>query len=97
MACKSEAEGDEAEADCEVACTGCGRCAADAPGVIEIRNNLARVDYGRNHAGGAAAIQRCPTGAIVLLDRKGVAERGAAAKKILRKSALPVVADEAIV
>jgi electron transport complex protein RnfB len=50
VACKSLAEGDEALADCEVACTGCARCAMDAPdGLIEMRNNLAVVDYSRNH------------------------------------------------
>jgi hypothetical protein len=38
------AEGDDALADCEVACTGCARCAMDAPeGLIQIKNNLARL------------------------------------------------------
>ncbi|MGB0744357.1 MAG: RnfABCDGE type electron transport complex subunit B, partial [Opitutales bacterium] len=49
VACKSLAEGEEALADCEVACTGCARCVADAPeGLIQIENNLAVIDYSKN-------------------------------------------------
>ncbi|MCP4455679.1 MAG: Fe-S cluster protein, partial [Planctomycetes bacterium] len=41
VACKSLSEGDEAEHDCEVACTACARCVADAPeGLIQIEANL---------------------------------------------------------
>lgn len=91
--CKSLAEGDEALADCEVACTGCGRCAADAPpGLISIVKNLAVIDYSKNHLTSRLPIERCPTGAIVWLENQQ-AVRGAAAKKILRKSALPILPD----
>ncbi len=91
--CKSLAEGDEALADCEVACTGCGRCAADAPpGLISIVKNLAVIDYSKNHLASRLPIERCPTGAIVWLENQQ-AVRGAAAKKILRKSALPILPD----
>ncbi|MCX6609224.1 MAG: 4Fe-4S binding protein [Acidobacteria bacterium] len=31
VACRSLADGQQAEAECEVACTACGRCATDAP------------------------------------------------------------------
>lgn len=90
VACKSLAEGDEAEADCAVACTACGRCSADsAPGVISMINNLAVIDYTRNNQTRPAAIERCPTGAIVWLD-KGKVTKGAAAKKIIRKEPLPI-------
>jgi Na+-translocating ferredoxin:NAD+ oxidoreductase RNF subunit RnfB len=93
VACKSLAEGDEALADCEVACTGCARCAADAPeGLIEIKNHLAVVDYSKNQLATPLAIQRCPTGAIVWLEKDGV-RKGAAAKKIIRKEPLPVQPD----
>ncbi|MFO7723954.1 MAG: RnfABCDGE type electron transport complex subunit B [Oceanipulchritudo sp.] len=93
VACKSLAEGDEALADCEVACTGCARCAADAPeGLIEIKNNLAVIDYSKNHLATPLAIQRCPTGAIVWQE-KGTVRKGLAAKKILRKEPLPVQPD----
>jgi Na+-translocating ferredoxin:NAD+ oxidoreductase subunit B len=94
VACKSLAEGDEALADCEVACTGCARCATDAPeGLITIRNHLAVVDYGKNHLASRLPIERCPTGAITWFDGKQ-AVRGAAAKKILRKEPLPLQPDQ---
>ncbi|MDA0323119.1 MAG: RnfABCDGE type electron transport complex subunit B [Verrucomicrobia bacterium] len=97
VACKSEAEGDLAEAVCAVACTACGRCAADAPGTIEMINNLARIDYSRRPGKLRAPIERCPTGAIILLADHGDAIRGAAAKKIIRKAPLPVGAEAAAV
>jgi Fe-S-cluster-containing hydrogenase component 2 len=94
VACKSLAEGDDALADCEVACTGCARCAMDAPeGLIQIKNNLAVVDYAKNNLATPLPIQRCPTGAIVWLE-KGTAIKGASAKKILRKDPLPVQPDK---
>ncbi len=90
VACKSLAEGDEVLADCEVGCTGCARCVADAPGgLITIKNNLATVDYTKNALASKLPIQRCPTGAIVWLQDHTV-EKGAAAKRIIRKEALPV-------
>ena len=92
VACKNLLEGDVAEAQCEVACTACGRCAADAPaGLIQIVNNLAVVNYAANKAASPTPIQRCPTGAIVWFD--SVTKRpvkGVDAKKITRKSPLPV-------
>lgn len=95
VACKNLQNGEAAEANCEVACTACGRCAADAPpALIQIVNNLAVVDYSRNSVANQTPIQRCPTGAIVWLDEKKGPVKGIEAKKITRKSALPVaVAD----
>jgi Na+-translocating ferredoxin:NAD+ oxidoreductase RNF subunit RnfB len=95
VACKNLQNGDAAEANCEVACTACGRCAADAPpGLIQIVNNLAVIDYSRNSLANQTPIQRCPTGAIVWLDEKKGPVKGIEAKKITRKSPLPVaVAD----
>lgn len=67
--CRSLLEGDPAEALCKVACTGCGICAKDAaPGVIEIVNGLAVVDYSHNDTATEAATLRCPTGAITWLN-----------------------------
>ena len=67
--CKSALEGDEIEALCRVACTACGRCAADgAPGLIAMKNGLAVVDYSKNDLADPAAIARCPTGAIVWVE-----------------------------
>lgn len=93
VACKNLEEGDQALAECDVACNACGRCAMDAPGgMISMVNNLAVIDYAKNHLASPMAIERCPTGAIVWLE-KGKSIKGAAAKKILRKTALPVSGD----
>lgn len=90
VACKSLSEGDRALAECEVACTGCARCAVDAaPGLIRMENNLAIIDYSRNELASPFAIERCPTGAIVWLENQKII-KGSAAKKIVRKTALPV-------
>lgn len=92
VACLSKEMGEQAEAECEVICTACGRCAVDAPeGLIEIRDNLAVIDYGKNRLASDLAIQRCPTGAIVWYDKSGKKIiKGRDAKKIVRKEALPV-------
>jgi len=67
--CKSLLEGEAAEALCRVACNACGKCALDAaPGVIEIKNGLAVVDYTKNDLAGSEATRRCPTGAIVWVE-----------------------------
>ncbi len=67
--CKSLLEGDAASIKCSVACTGCGRCVADAaPGLIEIKNNLAVIHYELNALASPQAIRRCPTDAIVWLE-----------------------------
>ncbi|MFQ5808256.1 MAG: (Fe-S)-binding protein [Armatimonadota bacterium] len=66
--CKNLLEGEEAEAWCQVACNACGRCAADAPEVIQMVDGLAVVDYSKNDLATPAAIERCPTGAIVWVE-----------------------------
>jgi len=67
--CKSRIEGDEAETLCRVACTACGKCALDAaPGLIEMRDGLAVIDYARNAAATPDATVRCPTGAIAWVE-----------------------------
>jgi Na+-translocating ferredoxin:NAD+ oxidoreductase RNF subunit RnfB len=92
MACKSLAEGDIAEADCEVACTACGKCVVDAaPGLIRLENNLAVIDYARNELAARKAIERCPTGAIVWMEEGERMVKGHAAKNIVRQSPLPVL------
>ncbi|MFH0946162.1 MAG: RnfABCDGE type electron transport complex subunit B [Planctomycetota bacterium] len=64
--CKNLLEGESAEELCKVACTGCGRCAADAKdGLIEIVDGLAVINYDKNDLAGVEAIGRCPTNAIV--------------------------------
>jgi Na+-translocating ferredoxin:NAD+ oxidoreductase RNF subunit RnfB len=87
VACRSLEAGDELLEDCEVACTACGRCAMDAPGLVRMQDNLAVVDYSRDHAT-RVPIERCPTGAIVWVDPAAGALKGAGARKIVRKGAL---------
>jgi len=90
VACANEEKGAAAVADCAVICDGCGRCVVDgAPGLIRIERNLAVIDYRRNSAATPAAIERCPTGAIVWLEGGG-ARRGHEAKTITRREPLPV-------
>ncbi len=84
VACSSLAEGDDILADCEVACTACGRCAMDAPDQIEMKNSLPVIDY-RKGPLTAAPTQRCPTGAIVWLDKDVGTVKGQAARKIVRQ------------
>lgn len=91
VACKNLDNPDESEANCEVTCNACGRCAADAPeGLITIQNNLAVIDYSKNELASRLAIERCPTGAIVWLNDKKGTIKGAKAKKVIRREALPI-------
>ncbi len=91
VACKNLEKGEEAENECEVICTACERCAVDSPeGLIEIKNNLAVIDYSKNDLASRVAIERCPTGAIVWFDKKGGYQVGKDAKKIIRKEMLPI-------
>ena len=53
-------------------------------------HNLSVIDYSRNDLASPVAIEHCPTGAIVWLEKDGV-RKGAAAKKIVRKDPLPIV------
>jgi Na+-translocating ferredoxin:NAD+ oxidoreductase RNF subunit RnfB len=92
VACKNLADGDIAEAACEVACTACGKCVVDAaPGLVKLNNNLAVIDYDQNDKANRVAIERCPTGAIVWFDNPDLPVKGAAAKRILRQQPLPVL------
>ena len=87
VACRSLAAGDELLEDCRVACTACGRCAMDGPGLVEMRDNLPVIDYTRNHAT-RAPIERCPTGAILWIDAERGPERGAHARPVIRRTPL---------
>jgi ferredoxin len=89
--CRNLQFGDAAEHECEVACNSCNRCVADAaPGLIEMRDNLAVINYELNHLADKSAIERCPTGAIVWIESKEIAQKGVDAKKIIRRTPLPV-------
>lgn len=87
VACRNLEHGDELLEDCAVACTACGRCAMDAPETIAMRDNLPVVNYRAPQP--RAAIERCPTGAIVWIDPEGQVARGDRARPVLRHSALP--------
>ena len=91
VSCSNRLFGEEAENECEVACTACGLCAADAAeNVIAMVENLAIVDYDYNDLASPEAIDRCPTGAIVWLTDDGPPVKGRKAKRIVRRSPLPV-------
>ena len=87
VACRSLEAGDELLEDCEVACTACGRCAVDAPGLVTMEDNLPVIDYDGRHDT-MEPIQRCPTGAIVWIDPRTGPVKGPEAKKVIRKEAL---------
>ena len=85
VACKNLEHGDEILEECEVACTACGKCAMDAPGhLIEMKHNLPVINYSE-YINTREPIERCPTGAIVWLEGKGVVTKGKESKKIIRK------------
>ena len=91
VACRNQEFGDTPEAQCEVVCTACGRCAQDAPeGLIAICDNLATIDYTKNALASRIAIERCPTGAIVWIERDGSLSKGRDARQVIRKEALPI-------
>ena len=67
--CRNLLNGEAATSVCSVACNACGRCVMDAaPGLIEIRRDLAVIHYDRIADANTLAIARCPTGAITWLD-----------------------------
>jgi RnfABCDGE-type electron transport complex B subunit len=67
--CKNLLNGDAAEDLCSVACNTCNKCVADSePGVIEIIDNLAVINYEKNALTDPKAILRCPTKAIVWVE-----------------------------
>ncbi len=67
--CKNLLKGDAAEDLCSVACNTCNRCVADSePGVIEMIDNLAVINYEMNELADPKATLRCPTDAIVWVE-----------------------------
>ena len=96
--CKNQEQGDEILAGCEVACTGCGLCALDAPDkTIVMENALPRIAdnrlamYPDNEI--RQAIDRCPTGAIVWLTGDDHEVTGSRVHRTLRQSPLPARSD----
>jgi len=67
--CRNLVNGDDALAQCKVACTACGKCVLDAaPGLISVASGVAVVNYELNALADERAIERCPTGAIVWIE-----------------------------
>jgi electron transport complex protein RnfB len=67
--CRNLLHGDDAENLCSVACNACTKCVADAaPGLIEMVDNLAVVNYEKNDLADPQAVARCPTGAIAWVE-----------------------------
>ena len=67
--CQNLLKGDAAEDFCSVACNTCNRCVADSePGVSDMIDNLAVINYEKNELTSPKAIERCPTGAIVWVE-----------------------------
>ena len=92
IACKNQADGTTAEASCEVACTACGKCVAEAEsGLMKLDGNLARINYDLNALATRKVTERCPTGAILWFDNPNCPLKGATAKKILRNEHLPIL------
>jgi electron transport complex protein RnfB len=74
--CKNLLKGDAAEDLCSVACNTCNRCVADSePGVIEMINNLAVINYDKNELTDPKALERCPTNAIVWVEGQQFSEK----------------------
>jgi Na+-translocating ferredoxin:NAD+ oxidoreductase RNF subunit RnfB len=91
VACRSHEAGDGVLEQCRVGCTACGRCAMDAPGRVRMVDALPVVDEGRSPES-RAAIERCPTGAIVWIDPVAGPITGSAAPAVIRKTPLPEAA-----
>jgi len=87
VACASRAEGDEVLEQCEVACTGCARCASDSGGRIAMENGLPVIDYDAGPPSDTP-ILRCPTGAILWLDPHTGPRKGPAARKVIRQGVI---------
>jgi RnfABCDGE-type electron transport complex B subunit len=73
--CRNLLHGDAAEDLCSVACNACTKCVADAaPGLIEMVDNLAVINYENNDLADPKAVSRCPTNSIVWVDGEQFAQ-----------------------
>ena len=80
--CRNLLHGDDAVELCSVACNACARCVADAaPGLIEMVDNLAVIDYDKIALADPKAVSRCPTDAIVWVEGQQFAENPKALEK----------------
>ncbi len=84
VACSSLAQGDGLLEQCEVACSGCARCAMDAPDSIRMVGDLPVIDYEQGPVS-SQPTEHCPTGAIVWIDEIQGPQKGAAARPVIRQ------------
>jgi Na+-translocating ferredoxin:NAD+ oxidoreductase RNF subunit RnfB len=92
--CRNQELGDGILEGCAVGCTGCARCAMDAPGLVTMVDNLPVIagtggTAARAREQGLAAIERCPTGAIVWIDALRGDTRGRESHRVVRQTARP--------
>lgn len=80
VACSNPLAGNDLIDTCRAACTACGRCVQDAPGFLHLDGNLPRLLVPAAGTAPRAAIERCPTGAIVWFSQ-GRAQAGAFARR----------------
>jgi Na+-translocating ferredoxin:NAD+ oxidoreductase subunit B len=80
VACNNPLAGSRLTEVCRAACTACARCVQDAPEWLRLERNLPRLVDGAAGSPPRAAIDRCPTGAIVWY-RQGKPEVGACAHR----------------
>lgn len=66
--CNSPLAGEAATVLCRTACDACGKCAADAPGLVRMEGSLPVVDYTAGVAASPRATFRCATNSIVWLE-----------------------------
>jgi Na+-translocating ferredoxin:NAD+ oxidoreductase subunit B len=85
VACNNPLEGNDLLETCKVACTACERCIRDAPDWLTLQRNLPVPIEGAKGRPPRSAIDRCPTGAIVWIE-KGQPQPGASARlpRVLR-------------
>jgi len=80
VACSNPQAGSQLVETCRVACTACGRCVQDAPTFLHLDGNLPRLLATAQGTAPRAAIERCPTGAIVWFSQ-GKAQAAAGARR----------------
>jgi Na+-translocating ferredoxin:NAD+ oxidoreductase subunit B len=80
VACSNPQAGADLVRTCAVACTACGRCVQDAPEVLHLVDNLPQLKATTTAIPPRAAIERCPTGAIVWFSQ-GRSHVGACARR----------------
>jgi Na+-translocating ferredoxin:NAD+ oxidoreductase RNF subunit RnfB len=67
--CSNKDPGLAAKRACAVACIACGLCAKrDSDGAVTMQQNLAVVDYAKVTAPHIETVDKCPTGAIKIVD-----------------------------